>query len=450
MENGASEKFAEHTFGGAVLDTVLAGRFSDKNALHRWLEAVGFADASLWAGPDENVQSIFDEVEDGLAALELRRSGNASPVLVCLRHTMRLKVVSPSSLAEGKFLLKKWEQPLGGQRRDINSMPSRALRLSDLPITKEPVKLCDMMFSEAFFRVEAADFSFANRSSLEDEDLAPGALVPVDSCLLVDHHSEVWPATSAKGMFCEEHLYTVEVMCSKLPVVTAFTSVRPFTTPTAGTRQMSSRRAMYDSCGGGSPSGSPRRGNRGKSPRSDQFMTGPARCSMSSDLPTLQSPRSKAGDVDSARQLLGTVALSPRRSSEGDARPPLPILCGWTWVNWPKACGELWRTINVQETAERAQGRLKAKVCQKLEELSSQVEESLQKFEESPTGVPIEELASLLRRSMDFAQEALAEYEDMKGATGAGFDLKTQAFVRTKARCPVGLTTDAGKARAAS
>merc|ERR1712224_950536 len=143
--------------------------------------------------------------------------GKEQPVRVT--HVLRAKVCSPSSYQKGIFLFNTWQQYGDGRKRTRNGLLSEKLTLSEMPLEENLHEVCRRAVTEEEMqRCEEAAFKVTPGVPVEYDPNYVCPLEVVDE-KFVEHTIEIEVSKSYPGLLTMYHLYTVDIVCTGLPVV---------------------------------------------------------------------------------------------------------------------------------------------------------------------------------------------------------------------------------------
>jgi hypothetical protein len=207
------------TGGEKVLEATLED-VPNTEALAAWLLERGL-DTSNWGeGDTKDVSKFWKEMKLQESGCEVWRKSDGSLQPVRVTHVLRAKVTSPESYERNIFLFNTWQQYGDGRTRTRNGLLSEKLTLDEMPLEKNLHEVCERAVTEEEMArvVESATKIGPGRPAPTFDPNYICPLKVVDE-KFVDHIIEVEVSKSYPGLLTMYHLYTVEIICSGLPIV---------------------------------------------------------------------------------------------------------------------------------------------------------------------------------------------------------------------------------------
>jgi hypothetical protein len=191
----------------------------DPEALTTWLNENGL-DTSDWGkGNTKEVKKFWGEIRDKESGVELWRKADDSVHCVRTTHVLRAKVCSPDSFKRGVFLFNTWQQYGDGRRRVRNGLLSEKLTLEEMPLEEHLEEVCERAVTqEEMQRLADPLLKIGPGSPAPEYDSNYVCPLRVVDQFFVDHVIEVEVSKSYPRLLTMYHLYTVDIVCTGLPL----------------------------------------------------------------------------------------------------------------------------------------------------------------------------------------------------------------------------------------
>lgn len=206
--------------GGEKLSEATLADVPSPDAMAKWLLDHGL-DTSNWGeGDTKDVGKFWKEIKLQESGCEVWRKADGQLQPVRVTHVLRAKVTSPESYERKIFLFNTWQQYGDGRTRTRNGLLSEKLTLDEMPLEKHLHEVCERAVTEEEMQrvVESACKIGPGRPAPEFDPNYVCPLKVVDE-KFVDHIIEVEVSKSYPGLLTMYHLYTVEIICTGLPIV---------------------------------------------------------------------------------------------------------------------------------------------------------------------------------------------------------------------------------------
>lgn len=189
-------------------------------ALAKWLLDRGLDTSSWGEGDTKDVSKFWKEIKLQEAGAEVWKKADGTMQPVRVTHVLRAKVTSPESYERGIFLFNTWQQFGDGRTRTRNGLLSEKLSLDEMPLEEHLHPVCERAVTEEEMQrvVESQCKIGPGRPAPEYDPNYVCPLKVVDEHF-VDHIIEIETSKSYPGLLTMYHLYTVEIICSGLPIV---------------------------------------------------------------------------------------------------------------------------------------------------------------------------------------------------------------------------------------
>jgi hypothetical protein len=189
-------------------------------ALAAWLGERGLDTSGWGSGDTKTVKKFWQEIDLQEAGAEVWRKADGTLQPVRVTHVLRAKVTSRDHYERGIFLFNTWQQFGDGRTRTRNGLLSEKLTLGEMPLEDNLHEVCQRAVTEEEMQrvVESACKIGPGRPAPEYDPNYECPLRVVDE-KFVDHIIEVEISKSYPGLLTMYHLYTVEIICSGLPIV---------------------------------------------------------------------------------------------------------------------------------------------------------------------------------------------------------------------------------------
>eukprot|EP00929_Paragymnodinium_shiwhaense_P112056 TRINITY_DN80315_c0_g1_i1.p1 TRINITY_DN80315_c0_g1~~TRINITY_DN80315_c0_g1_i1.p1 ORF type:complete len:744 (-),score=178.89 TRINITY_DN80315_c0_g1_i1:127-2358(-) len=187
--------------------------------LAAWLTSRGVDITGWGVGNTKTVDKFWKELKLDEAGLEVwrRPSGEALPVRTT--HVLRAKVCSPESYKNGIFLFNTWQQYGDGRTRVRNGLLSEKLSMTELPLEDHLAEVCQRAVTEEEMqRVCEAHLKIGPNCPAPTYDRDYKCPLTVVDQHNVDLTIEVEVSKSYPGLLTMYYLYTVEIVCTGLPI----------------------------------------------------------------------------------------------------------------------------------------------------------------------------------------------------------------------------------------
>lgn len=208
--------------GGTKLETLAKLHCRSDEQLERWLNQKDI-DTSTWGVQEgsKSVEWLYKEIKGDEAALELWKTAEGAIKPVRVTHVLRAKVTSPEGYRRNVFLFNTWQQfGKDGKTRVRNGLLSEKLTVAEMPFERHMHDICHRAVTqEEMQRVVDPAFRIDKNGPSVDFDDDYECPIKVVDAHLVDHTIEVTESSSYPGLLTLYHLYTVDIVCTNLPVV---------------------------------------------------------------------------------------------------------------------------------------------------------------------------------------------------------------------------------------
>ncbi|CAJ1389826.1 unnamed protein product [Effrenium voratum] len=204
---------------GELVQTASLSDVPDHEALAQWLSDRGL-DTSDWGKENtKDVSKFWKEIKLNEAGLEVWRTTDGSLQPVRTTHVLRAKVTSPDRYQRGIFLFNTWQQYGDGRTRTRNGLLSEKLTTDEMPLEQNLHEVCRRAVTEEEMQrvVESTMKISALRPAPTYDPSYQCPLEVVDEHF-VDHIIELEKSKSYPGLLTMYHLYTVDIICTGLPL----------------------------------------------------------------------------------------------------------------------------------------------------------------------------------------------------------------------------------------
>jgi len=189
-------------------------------ALSAWLLEYGLDTKDWGSGDTKDVGKYWKEIKLQEAGAEVWRTADGNLQAVRTTHVLRAKVTSPESYDRGIFLFNTWQQYGDGRTRTRNGLLSEKLSLDEMPMEEHLHEVCERAVTEEEMQrvVESACKIGPGRPAPEFD---PSYVCPLKVVKehFIDHIIEIETSKSYPGLLTMYHLYTVDIICTGLPIV---------------------------------------------------------------------------------------------------------------------------------------------------------------------------------------------------------------------------------------
>jgi len=210
----------EPLHGGQKLESLAKTLIRSAELLEKWLNQKN-VDTSSWgtAPGSKSVDSLYNEIKGDEAGLELWKTSDGSVRPVRVTHVLRAKVTSPEAYRRNVFLFNTWQQFGDGRTRVRNGLLSEKLTLAEMPFEKHMMDICCRAVTEEEMQRVVDNHFRVDKDVPVEFDEKYVCPLKVEEAHLIDHTIEVEESKSFLGLLTLYHLYTVDIVCSNLPVV---------------------------------------------------------------------------------------------------------------------------------------------------------------------------------------------------------------------------------------
>jgi len=188
-------------------------------ALAKWLLDRGL-DTTHWGeGDTKDVSKFWKEIKLQEAGAEVWRKADGTLQVVRVTHVLRAKVTSPESYERNIWLFNTWQQYGDGRTRTRNGLLSEKLSLEEMPLEDHLHEVCERAVTEEEMqRVVESQCKIGPGRPAPTFD--PNYVCPLKVVRehFVDHIIEIETSKSYPGLLTMYHLYTVDIICTGLPV----------------------------------------------------------------------------------------------------------------------------------------------------------------------------------------------------------------------------------------
>mmetsp|Transcript_90089 Transcript_90089/g.142351 ORF Transcript_90089/g.142351 Transcript_90089/m.142351 type:complete len:693 (-) Transcript_90089:107-2185(-) len=206
--------------GGEKLSEVTLKDVPTSEALAKWLLDHGL-DTSHWGeGDTKDVSKFWKEIKLNEAGAEVWRKADGTLQPVRVTHVLRAKVTSAESYERGIFLFNTWQQYGDGRTRTRNGLLSEKLCIDEMPLEEHLHEVCvRAVTEEEMQRVVESQLKIGPGRPAPEYDPDYKCPLEVVNEHFVDHIIEIETSKSYPGLLTMYHLYTVEIICTGLPIV---------------------------------------------------------------------------------------------------------------------------------------------------------------------------------------------------------------------------------------
>jgi hypothetical protein len=209
--------------GSECKDAVSKGRFKTTTDLQNWFDQFSLETADWGKGTAKSIESLWQEIENEEANLELFSKQDGCPIIVRVLHVLRGKVCSKASLEKGNFLFNTWQQFSDRRIRPRDVLLSKKVMTSEVPLTDDSLtRVGNRAVTEVMGAFGTPNFK------LSDTCLAPtfsgASPVKVSEVEFEDHSYEIEESPSYPGLLTMYHFYTTKIVCEGLPEGEEFSS----------------------------------------------------------------------------------------------------------------------------------------------------------------------------------------------------------------------------------
>ncbi|CAK9006920.1 Hypothetical protein (Fragment) [Durusdinium trenchii] len=204
---------------GELLQVASLSDVPDSEALAAWLSERGL-DTSDWGKENtKDVSKYWKEIKLNEAGLEVWKTADGTLQPVRTTHVLRAKVTSPDRYQRGIFLFNTWQQYGDGRTRTRNGLLSEKLTIDEMPLEQNLHEVCRRAVTEEEMQrvVESTMKIGPGRPAPEFDPSYQCPLEVVDEHF-VDHIIELEKSKSYPGLLTMYHLYTVDIICTGLPL----------------------------------------------------------------------------------------------------------------------------------------------------------------------------------------------------------------------------------------
>lgn len=208
--------------GSELKERKTKGSFEDPSSLQMWLSQFNL-DLEEWGqGRYRDVRSLFAELENESAHLELWGRQDGVPLVMRVLHVLQVRLQSSDYRLGGKFLVSKWSQNENLQVSYVERPFAKKLKASqsmtDIEGLAEQAKSA---VKEELAYITDSFFEFEEEFVLEELDKSD---VEPQHVEYIRHWYDLEESPSFKGMFTMYHMYAFDMQCHNLPQ-SSFTSV---------------------------------------------------------------------------------------------------------------------------------------------------------------------------------------------------------------------------------
>ncbi|CAE7241417.1 HERC2, partial [Symbiodinium pilosum] len=167
----------------------------------------------------KGVSKFWKEIKLNEAALELWRAADGNLLPVRTTHVLRAKVTSPDRYERGIFLFNTWQQYGDGRTRTRNGLLSEKLTTDEMPLEENLLEVCRRAVTEEEMqRVVESTMKISLGRAAPEYDPSYTCPLEVVNAHFVDHIIELEKSKSYPGLLTMYHLYTVDIICTGLPL----------------------------------------------------------------------------------------------------------------------------------------------------------------------------------------------------------------------------------------
>ena len=187
--------------------------------LAQWLLDKGL-DTSDWGKENtKDVSKFWKEIKLNEAGLEVWKTADGTMQPVRTTHVLRAKVTSPDRYPRDIFLFNTWQQYGDGRTRTRNGLLSEKLTTDEMPLEENLHEVCRRAVTEEEMqRVVESTMKIGPGRPAPDFDPNYQCPLEVVGEHFVDHIIELEKSKSYPGLLTMYHLYTVDIICTGLPL----------------------------------------------------------------------------------------------------------------------------------------------------------------------------------------------------------------------------------------
>mmetsp|Transcript_13524 Transcript_13524/g.35758 ORF Transcript_13524/g.35758 Transcript_13524/m.35758 type:complete len:658 (-) Transcript_13524:22-1995(-) len=206
--------------GAEVLQELTIKDVPTPEELAATLKKWGCDTADWGKGNTKAVDKYWAEIQGEEAGLEIWKTPEGRTLPVRVTHVLRAKVTAPDAYRRGIFLFNTWQQYGDGRQRTRNGLLSEKLTTAEMPLRDHLHEVCQRAVTEEEMqRVVESAFKIGPTSPAPAFDRDYKCPLEVIDEHFVDHTIEVEASKSYPGLTTVYHLYTVDIICSGLPLV---------------------------------------------------------------------------------------------------------------------------------------------------------------------------------------------------------------------------------------
>eukprot|EP00435_Cladocopium_sp_Y103_P066098 s163_g28.t1 len=204
---------------GELIQTAALDDVPSSNELAQWLLDKGL-DTTDWGKENtKDVSKFWKEIKLNEAGLEVWRTVDGTLQPVRTVHVLRAKVTSPDRYQRGIFLFNTWQQYGDGRTRTRNGLLSEKLTTAEMPLEENLHEVCRRAVTEEEMqRVVESTMKIGPGRPAPEYDPSYRCPLEVVAEHFVDHIIELEPSKSYPGLLTMYHLYTVDIVCTGLPL----------------------------------------------------------------------------------------------------------------------------------------------------------------------------------------------------------------------------------------
>ncbi|CAE7588200.1 HERC2 [Symbiodinium sp. CCMP2456] len=204
---------------GELIQSASLSDVPDAESLAAWLLDKGLDTADWGKDNTKGVSKFWKEIKLNEAALELWRAADGSLIPVRTTHVLRAKVTSPDRYERGIFLFNTWQQYGDGRTRTRNGLLSEKLTTDEMPLEENLHEVCRRAVTEEEMqRVVESTMKIGLGRPAPEYDPNYTCPLEVVNEHFVDHIIELEKSKSYPGLLTMYHLYTVDIVCTGLPL----------------------------------------------------------------------------------------------------------------------------------------------------------------------------------------------------------------------------------------
>eukprot|EP00931_Biecheleriopsis_adriatica_P072797 TRINITY_DN47199_c0_g1_i1.p1 TRINITY_DN47199_c0_g1~~TRINITY_DN47199_c0_g1_i1.p1 ORF type:complete len:626 (-),score=118.70 TRINITY_DN47199_c0_g1_i1:196-2073(-) len=205
---------------GELIHSATLDEVPSAKDLQAWLEDKGLDTKDWGQGNTKEVGKFWKEIKLNEAGLELWKCSDGALQPVRVTHVLRARVSCPERYDRQIFLFNTWQQYGDGRTRTRNGLLSEKLTVDEMPLEDNLHDVCQRAVTEEEMqRVVESSFQIGPGTPAPEYD--PDYVCPLEVVdeHFIDHIIEVEKSKSYPGLLTMYHLYTVDIICTGLPLM---------------------------------------------------------------------------------------------------------------------------------------------------------------------------------------------------------------------------------------